>query len=155
MTEENNEIVNKLVQHEESIGKLYEIYARIFPQLYEFWTLLSREENQHATWIRTLGLQSREESKLFTNERRFNTTAIDTSLDYLRRESEKANKQSITVVEALNVAFYIEQSLLERRWFEIFETDSVELKHLLTKLDNETKKHRAKLKETLEQQSNV
>lgn len=83
MIGENNQVLDKLAQHEESIGELYKTYAKIFPALNEFWSRLSKEENQHVIWIRTLYGQTGGDSILFTNERRFNVAAINTSLDYL------------------------------------------------------------------------
>jgi len=155
MAEEISEMLEKLAQHEESIGQLYNAYAGVFPSLFDFWAFLSQEESQHANWIRTLGNKAAEDPKLFVNERRFNKVAIDTSLDYLQREIGKAKMEPVSVIEALTAAFYVEQSLIESKIFEVFETDSVELKHLLQKLQSDTVKHRNKVKEALDRQKNM
>lgn len=151
MAEKNSEMLTELAQHEEAIGKLYKAYAEVIPTLNEFWSNLSMEENKHATWIRQLGIQA-EKAPLFIKGDRFNIAAINTNLDYLRREMDKTNEQSITAIEALSIAFYLEQSLIENKLFEVFETDSVELKDLLQKLNNETINHRIKVKDVLDKQ---
>ena len=155
MSGEVNEMLEKLAQHEEAIGQLYDTYSGIFPSLFDFWTLLSQEESQHANWIRTLGKKVAEDPKLFVNEHRFNTVAIDTSLDYLQKEIGKATMKPVSIIEALTAAFYVEQSLIESKIFEVFETDSVELKHLFQQLQKDTVKHRIKVREALDRQKNM
>jgi len=71
-------------------------------------------------------------------------------MNYLEKELVKLNKQEIPLIEALSTTFYIEQSLIESRFFEVFQTDSAELKHTLTKLRDDTTAHRNKAKEKLE-----
>ena len=51
-------------------------------------------------------------------------------------------------VNALSIANAIEQSLLESKFFEVFETDSAELKRLLLKLRDETREHARSVLET-------
>lgn len=65
---------------------------------------------------------------------------------------ERADRQSVSVIEALTITFYVEQSLIEGKLFQVFETDSVELKHLLQKLYDEIAKHRIKVQEALDRQ---
>lgn len=152
MNEEYIEVLYRLEQHEKLIGELYEAYANIFTELTDLWNLLSKEEHQHATWIKELDLQASSDSRLFINSHRFKIEAINTSLEYIQKEIERVNRSSISIVEALSISFYIEQSLIESKLFEVFETDSVELKHLLLKLYNETINHRNRVREVLDRQ---
>ena len=152
MKEDNINVLDKLAEHEELIGKLYEAYANVFPELNELWNPLSKDEHQHATWIKELDLQASSDSRLFINKHRFKIAAINTSLEYIQKEIDRVSLSPIPIIEALSIAFYIEQSLIESRLFEVFETDSVELKHLLQKLNNETVNHRAKVREALDSQ---
>jgi len=150
VNEDSVEVLDKLAQHEELIGKLYEAYANVFPELKDLWNLLSKDEHQHATWIKELNLQASSDSRLFINNHRFKIEAINTSLEYIHKEIDRVNISPIPTIEALSITFYIEQSLIESRLFEVFETDSVELKHLLLKLNNETVNHRTKVREVLD-----
>ena len=142
-------VIGKLATNEESIARLYRRYADAFPTLREFWSSLASEEVGHASCIRSLGRQIGTPS-LFMDENRFNAAAIQTFTDYLNGELSRLNKEEIPVIEALSVTLYIEQSLIESRFLELFRADSAELQYTLAKLRDETLAHRNRAKETLE-----
>jgi len=52
-------------------------------------------------------------------------------------------------INALSIAKYIEQSLIERRFFEVFKGDSPALIEMLSHFKIETQKHIKKLEEKL------
>jgi rubrerythrin len=142
-------IIDKLAINEESIAKLYRGYADAFPILREFWSSLASDESGHASCIRSLGRQIGTPS-LFMDENRFTATAIQTFAGYLDRELSRLKEGEIPLTEALSITLYIEQSLIESRFFELFRADSAELQHTLAKLRDETLAHRNRAKETLE-----
>jgi rubrerythrin len=142
-------LIEKLASNEEYVARLYRGYADTFPMQREFWISLAVEEMKHASWIRNLGLKT-ETRRIFVEEGRFNTVAIQTFMNYLNKELIRLNKQNIPLIEALSITLYIEQSLIESKSFEIFKTDSAELKHTLTRLRDDTLVHRNKAKEALE-----
>jgi hypothetical protein len=134
------EALDMLREHEKAIGRLYVTYAHRFPQDCDFWLGLSQEEDQHAQWIELLHSKIEEElSGLIVN--RFPTVAISHSISYINRLIESANRPSLTPVNALSVALDIEQALLENRYFEVFESDSAEIKRVLELLSQGTKAH--------------
>jgi hypothetical protein len=142
-------IIEKLALNEEFISKLYKCYADKFLVLNEFWDSLATEELTHASWIRNLGLMTKNKV-IIIDDLRFNKTAIQSYMNYIDREIVRINEQDIPLTEALSITFYIEDSLIESRFFEVFETDSVALKNTLAKLSEATKAHRKKAKQTLE-----
>ncbi|MDD4858892.1 MAG: hypothetical protein PHR56_01605 [Dehalococcoidales bacterium] len=143
------DILEKLASNEESVATLYKTYGEAFPVLGEFWNSLAGEERNHASWIRGLGAQT-ENRRIFVSEKRFNAVAVQTVLDYLAKELARLNIEKIPIVEALSITVSIEQSLIESKFFEVFETDSVELKRTLTKIRDDTLVHRNKAKDALE-----
>jgi rubrerythrin len=142
-------LVEKMASNEESIAQLYEKYADAFPALNGFWDSLRAEELQHASWLRNLA-QKTGKGQVFIDEKRFNTAAIQTFTDYLHQELSRISKQQIPIIEAISIAYYIEQSLIENKFFEIFKTDSAELRQTLSKLRDDTISHFNKVKQTLE-----
>jgi len=142
-------ILYRLVSNEEAIARLYRKYADAFPFLREFWSSLASEEMGHASSLRSLQGQIGT-LPVFVDQGRFNATAIQTFTDYLDRELSRLNEQRVPLLEALSITFYIEQSLIESKLFEVFKTDSPELQGTLTKLRDETLAHRNRAKETLE-----
>jgi len=147
ITEQPN-ILHRLAENEEAIGVLYQEYAKRFPDYESFWVGLASEEKEHASWIRRL-YSTAAESALFFNQKRFNKEAIQTYLNYLQRELVKVKQGETTLINALSVTLYIEESLIERKYFDVFETDSVELKHVLLNLAASTRIHLDRAREAL------
>ena len=144
-------VLSLLIEHEEEIGKLYAVYADKFQEYNQFWSELSKEEERHANWIKDL-VKMIEAGKVFFDQKRFNIEAIRSSLTELKINIINNKHGDISLINALSAAYYYEMALIERKFFEVFETDSAELKHTLINLSEETIKHQAKIKEALEKE---
>jgi rubrerythrin len=138
-----------LAENEEAIGVLYREYATRFPEYDSFWHGLADEEQEHADWIRVL-CASMQDGRLLIRPGRFKGQAILTYLDYLRREVAKVRQGEITLLNALAVTLYIEESLLERKYFEVFETDAPQLSRVLQNLAASTRTHVDKARRALD-----
>jgi hypothetical protein len=151
MNEESKavKIIEKLACNEESIARLYETYADKFPTLGSFWNSLASEEIKHAFWLKSLE-EAAKIDPICIEENRFNVIAIQSYTDYLDKELSRIKTQNIQLIEALSITFYIEDSLIESRFFEVFDSDSQELKNTLMNLIEETTAHRNKVKEELD-----
>ena len=134
------EVIEILAKHEEAAGQLYEEYAQRFPDYKDFWSTLTGDEMEHAVWIRGLHSQI-EEGSVYFKEGRFKMEAIKNSLDYLKGRLTEAQKEEISLIKALSIARDIEKALIEKKFFEVFEGDSVELKEVLLNLEAATKEH--------------
>ena len=139
-------VLNELAELEESIGRLYEAYATLFPDYRQFWSGLVDEEKQHAVWVREFRAFVEKGAVKF-NENRFNVFAIQAYIKYLKEELEKATGR--TLVNALAIASYIEESLMEQKYFEVIDDDSEELKQTLRHLAGATQTHSEKVHQTL------
>jgi len=116
-------VIELLAQHEETIAELYKTYAEKFPSKKQFWTVLHLEELEHASWIRRLRPKI-DEGLVAFNEERFNIKTIQTSLNYLTELLSKAKSQRLQLTEALSAGLDIEESLIESKFYEVYETDS-------------------------------
>ena len=139
-------VLDLLAQNESAIGQLYQVYARNYPELAAFWEGLAAEETEHAGWIRALGGKVAEGS-LYLSEHRFKEEAIRSFLTYLEDELNRARSEKMPLVTALSVALSIEEALIERKYFEVFETDSAELRHLLQNLARASEEHARRVKD--------
>ena len=150
MDSKNNQmhVVDSLINNEVNVGKLYRAYAERFREYCSFWADLASEEVKHASWIRKLALKVAD-GTVIINDKRFNASAIKTFSNYLERELIKVNKDDIPLINALSTALYIEESLIEQKYFEVFDGDSIEFKKTMIDLANGTKDHRSKIKELL------
>ncbi|MHC4518628.1 MAG: ferritin family protein [Planctomycetota bacterium] len=144
------EALARLKMHEQAIGRLYKTYAQRFPEQAEFWSGLSREEDQHAKWIDTLQAEIRDDpTSLVAN--RFPAEAIEHSIAFVAKLITKANSPDFTPLNAVSAALNLEQGLLENKYFEAFETDKAEVKRLLASLRDEAHAHCLIVQQTWEQ----
>jgi rubrerythrin len=148
------DVLVKLADLERNVGMLYEAYAELFPRYREFWLGLAVEEKQHENWVHDLqSYVVQSGAKL--NANRFNVIAIQSFIKYLNDESVKAKKREISLINALSVSKYIEESLIEHKFFEVAQGDSAELKQLLSGLANATQAHNEKIREALDAYKNT
>ena len=148
LTEKQLDALTKLSELEESVGRLYEVYAGLFPDYKEFWLSLVGEEKQHARWIHELHSYVVQGSATF-NDDRFNVVAIRAFVKYLNDELGKATMRERSLLNALSISQYIEESLIEQKYFEIVIGDSPKLKQILTSLATDTQNHIKKVREAL------
>ena len=140
LEEKQIEIIELLAEHEKEISRLYQEYARIFPEQKDFWSKIVREEIEHANWIFKLRSKIKEGS-LYFEEGRFKTDAIKTSIEYIKNQITKAQNNKISIKNALSVARDIESGLIEKKFFEVFEPDCREIKQVLLDLAAATREH--------------
>ena len=144
--ESESGILEMMAVNEEKVSDLYKIYSEKFPDYRDFWTGLYVEEIEHAIWIREFRKKIKEGTVYF-KEGRFNMYVIENFSNYMRRILDAAKKQEISLESALSTALDIEIALIENRFFEVFETDSEELKFMLKFLEDSTAKHRERVRE--------
>jgi hypothetical protein len=144
--EQQRNVLHKLAELEESVGHLYETYAGLFPDYQEFWLALVAEEKQYTAWVKELESYLTKGTVKF-NEGRFNVFAIQSFLNYLKDEAEKAPGR--TILNALSISAYVEESLMERGYFDVVDGDSEALKLTLNNLAEATQKHIKRVREYL------
>lgn len=149
MTGEHPDILSRLAENEEAIGVLYQEYAKRYPDYSSFWSGLAHEEEEHACWIRAL-CSIASETGLVIKQGRFNEAALQTYCNYLGRELANVKQGDTTLLNALAATLYIEESMIERKYFDVFEADAPELKRVLLRLAEATEVHVDRARETLE-----
>ncbi len=71
--------------------------------------------------------------------------AIQTTLQYVYKKINQARDSSIVEQDAYNVAWDIENGLLEKNFFKTFKADQPGLKGVLNKLIHDTDEHRNRI----------
>jgi len=140
LRDKGSDIIEMLAKNEGAVAQLYSAYADRFLEDKNFWSGLAAEEIDHAGELRKL-CEIAGKGDLHISEGRFNITAISTFSSYLEKESEPDRVKASSLINALSVAVHIEESMIEHKFFDVFETDSVELRHVLLNLAAETKRH--------------
>jgi len=142
--ETQKQTLELLAQNEEKLEELYKIYAERFPGQREFWLRLAREEAGHAVMIRKLTPDIQAERLVF-KEDRFEIKAIDSMIRYTENLIQKAKEEGQELIKALSLSVHLERSLLERKFFEICEGDTIEFQKTLEFLKTSTIDHLARV----------
>ena len=140
------EILEAMKEHELALAELYEVYSDNFPEYKDFWAKFSSEEIQHADWINTLQTKVEESPDDFVVER-FAIGAVEHSTEYVKKQADTARQSDMLLINALSTAVHLEQALIEKKFFEVFEGDSMRTKHILSLLAQITQKHYEILRE--------
>jgi rubrerythrin len=142
------ELLSMMIAHEEAIGGLYQEYGERFPTLASFWRELAAEEHQHAGWLRRLE-EMADFKGLFADEHRFKVEAIRTSLNFIKEERFKLALEHPTPAICLNKALIIEESLIEKKYFEVFTAIGPEHRRILENIAAETQTHARRIRQKL------
>ena len=147
-------ILQMLAANEEAVGKLYETYANKIPEHEEFWFGLAMEEADHANWLLDL-ITKVNKGSASVYESLFKTEDIQDFHNYLTEQLDRAKQERISFVEALAIALNIEKSLIERKYFQIFEGGSEEYWHVLEYLASATENHIKVIQKQLDKQKKL
>ena len=146
------QIIELMAQNEEVFNKLYTVCANKYPEYKDFWLQIANEETNHASWLRDLKPQI-EIGNLSFNEDRFNLKAAFILFESAKQKLDEFNNQSMTIIEALRASLFMENSLLENKFFEVVETDQLPLKTVLFNLAESTKIHIQRIEDLLKKLS--
>jgi hypothetical protein len=135
---ENNELL---------ISQLYDIYSEMFPRQKDFWSKLSGEEIAHAEEISQMDTGSTADSFV---ENKFSRGVVKYVTDFVEQQIEIARTKKLSSIEAINIALRIEQSILEKKCFDMFAPTDATLKEVLDKLNRDTDRHVRMLQKELE-----
>lgn len=147
MGEEHNSL-ELLIQHERAIGRLYALFAEVFPEHREFWEQVRDEEQRHADCLQ--GLSSKESLKQwFATNSQFKRLSIRGSLEYLARQMERIKMGPISLLEALSIAGDLEEALIEKQFISLNVSGPEEIKSVMKTLVSDTQRHRRMIAEKL------
>jgi len=127
--------------NENKIHLLYLAYADKFPEKSQLWVKLAKDEKRHAALLADLDERFASEASM----EKMSESAL-AILDYVGNFIEncftKISKEDFTFEDALDDALCLEQSMIEKKNFEIFPTANSEIKQVLERLNSETQGHR-------------
>ncbi len=128
-------------QNESKIAELYLAYSDKFPERVKLWQGLAKDELRHSALL--LDLDERFGEVEGNWQVSSNAPAI---LEYISEFIEtclaKVKSESLDLKEALNNALSLEQSMIEKKSFEIFASANSEIISVLEKLNRETEGHK-------------
>ena len=122
------------------LAELYRFFAHLYPDLRDFWSELSREQMEHATWIEYCHKKA-EEGSLNFEEGNIKTYTVESFVKYLEENIAKVKEKAPSPQGAFSLALGIENSLLIKRVFDRFQSGDQELTTLLGSLREKKKAH--------------
>jgi hypothetical protein len=129
---------------EVTVATIYDGFANKFPVHKDYWTQLADEERIHAQWIENL-FEEAASGSINMKKGRFNTNAIQLFLTYAEDILDQIHKEAISLTQAVDMAIDLETSLLERKFYDVFDGDSDILQQTFLKMTDQTSDHIIKI----------
>jgi hypothetical protein len=130
----------RMTELEKNVSRLYAAYSRRFPAYEGLWSTLSKEETEHSAWILELTEQARL-GKVKIASSRFKAEAVQMALDSIAKHIAEAETGNPPLLHCLSIAMDLENALIEKEYFMVFEGDSVEIRDTLNRLAAATRNH--------------
>lgn len=139
-----SKLIQDIIRHEINLAKMYEQFAKSHPNHQQFWSQLAREEAMHAKWIKSLA-QYYKNGQNSSSGFKLNHQALKTAISHLEKQTEASKNGQLSLLTAVSIALDIEKSMIENKFFEIFDLADGKRERLRAGLEKETSKHRQKL----------
>ena len=139
-----SKIIVLLTQQELLLAELYRFFAHLYPDLRDFWSELSREQMEHATWVEYC-YKKAEEGAVNFEEKNIKTYTVESFVRYLEENLAKVKEKAPSPQGAFSLALGIENSLLIKRVFDHFQSGDQELTTLIESLRKKKKEHLKRL----------
>ncbi len=151
--QDKQELIQLLLAHERGMEALYSQCAAAFPAQAGSFRSFAAEEGRHAAAILDLAAGRGGGHPPIIDDHLVKLAPLRTSLKYLNQEIETARGARMTLLGSLTVALGFERSLMEKRFFEVFQSDAPEFRDLLRILSDGTVEHIRRIEAMREQVS--
>ena len=138
------EIMDRLMELESSVAELYGKYGRLFPEHEAFWHKIAEQEVQHARLVSAL-FKGADTGKLEFNEKRIPLPLIVKEIEFIKEKIQEADRKDATLKSALEAAYMIENSMVEKGFYAPFTGQSIKIADILSTIMTETNEHREKI----------
>lgn len=119
------ELLERSIELEKAVGRVYRLFSRLFPDDAEFWEKIAGEEDNHASLLES-GREEFVKKNLFPEEilcqKKEKLAQLTARIDALLKRYEA---EPPTVEEALEYAFYLEQSAGEVHFQKFTEKEDL------------------------------
>lgn len=118
-----HQLLDRLIEWEETLATLYGLYAELFPQDGEFWSRLSAEEMMHAKILKPMH-EVIDDGFLLKNIGAFRDELIRKEVAQVSEAILRARNCSITQKEAAGNALQFETSVIDSQFYAVVQCDS-------------------------------
>lgn len=139
-----------LAESETALHRLYAGYAEILPELGEFWARLAKEETTHAAWVNALS-ERLQAGELAFRDGRLVPQIFETFLGYVNERIAEITSAPPSLFSALSIARDIEDTIVEKHYYDVLEGDSPASRQLLAILGKTAHEHAERVRAMWEQ----
>ncbi len=127
------------------MGRLYEVFARTWPEDAAFWAQMAEAEAKHTRYLEEIAKMVSERPGDFMVGRAFTASAIQTFTKGIESLIAKTERREVDRLKALYAARDIEHSYLEGRFVEIATSNNARYRFLIGQIRSDTLAHRRQL----------
>jgi hypothetical protein len=136
------EALRTLIRLELAVGELYKACARRWPEEEAMWLEVAHQESAHARTIeRMMSLISRNPAQ-FVPAKTIRTAAINTIIAGIESTMDQVRSGRLVKRNAHAIAVDIENSVMERKLYEMITTTDHEFLQLCQEIMDQTKAHK-------------
>jgi len=149
MMEENQiKILLKMHELEQSLAEMYALFMEKFPAHTALWTVLVKEELEHAEGVQKLyRLTYKKDASFSEGPIRF--SAVESIVDNVKNTCEIARRDGMSAEHALELSRDIEKSLIAKNIFDHFKV-RLEYTTMLKKLREDSEHHAQLVQEEID-----
>jgi len=148
------DVLELMRSYELLLKDLYALFAQKIPAEKDFWMKLSEEESKHAYWLEVLGMSMQKHKLSLNDDSRFNLSLIKISILHTQEALDDFRKMEVSLFDALTFASDMENSMIEKKFFEVFYGQGKDFDRVMKLLKEGTIEHRQRIAEMIENCSN-
>lgn len=133
-----------MIRQESMLAELYTLLAEQFPEQAGVWNDLVKEEKKHAIWLQQL-FDAGEKGFVLFGEGKMRSVSMKTYIAHLEQIITRAEKEELTLAQAVAFTLDFENSLIEKNVFTHFDSTSEKARIILNRLVMETQSHVKKI----------
>lgn len=144
------ETLRIMAEVEKTVGEFYRNCAGSFRHDSDFWLGLAEDEGLHADVLTKLSQMVSRKPNEYRRGRLPSVGALRTFISRIQSDQERLSSGTLTMDNALLVAYLMETTVIECNYTEVVRTTNPKCLEALKNLSSATVKHKGKVKEKME-----
>jgi hypothetical protein len=144
------ETLQIMAEVEKTVGEFYRNCAGLFEHDSDFWLRLAEDEGLHAEALTKLSQMVFRKPGEYQPGRLPSVAALRTFISRVQSDQERLSSGTLTMDNALLVAYLMEMTVIECNYTEVVRTTNPKCLEALRNLSSATVKHKGRVKEKME-----
>jgi hypothetical protein len=149
------EVLRRMSMFETKLAELYSACASKWREDCQFWLDIWKDEISHALYVGNIIEIIARKPEIFEKGLPFKVSEVQTIVLSIMTTIEEVKRGEITREKLLLVANGLENGYLENKYSEVVKTDDMEYKVLIQKIVDDTRMHREKIVQKIQETSRI